>query len=292
MGILRISARIMGKIISKTLNVSLGSASISRWIEFSTNVAERAKLDHSKSERLLDLPKNLQGWVKLSITGNHFLYFVSEIDDLRFAARRNLEDWEKESREMFANLCTHSTNIVDVGAYTGVYSLIAAASNPGAKVFAFEPNPYQYEFLEKNIAQNNFMSQIQTFNFALSDSKGHANLYSGSHRSTFGTSIATLSPQGHLISSTSIAKPDDVLSNHSVELMKIDVEGSELDVLKGATQILQLTNPTLLIEALTPGKLLDIIEFLSSFGYGLPRELDSRNFLFIGEAHKAIIQEL
>src|SRR6187402_3175387 len=66
------------------------------------------------------------------------------------------DSWEKESLKLWMKLCETSHSILDIGANTGIYALVAKAINPSAKVFAFEPHPKFYNMLQKNVALNNF----------------------------------------------------------------------------------------------------------------------------------------
>ena len=64
--------------------------------------------------------------------------------------------WERVSLKYWTQLCKHSNHILDIGANTGIYSLIAKAINPESKVIAFEPAKRIYSMLHKNNVLNNF----------------------------------------------------------------------------------------------------------------------------------------
>ena len=49
--------------------------------------------------------------------------------------------WEKKSLEVWVKLCKHCSTIFDIGANSGIYSLVAQSVNPEAEIFAFEPIP-------------------------------------------------------------------------------------------------------------------------------------------------------
>jgi len=83
--------------------------------------------------------------------------------------------WEKESLKIWKKLAETSSVIFDIGANTGVYALLAKATNPSAKVFAVEPLPRIYHILEKNNGINRF--NINCLNCALSDFDGEATFY-------------------------------------------------------------------------------------------------------------------
>ena len=83
--------------------------------------------------------------------------------------------WEKESIGLWQKLCETSPVILDIGANTGVYSLIAKAVNPKSKVFAFEPVSRVFEKLQKNIRLNNF--DIIAIEKAVSNTDGEAIIF-------------------------------------------------------------------------------------------------------------------
>ena len=64
--------------------------------------------------------------------------------------------WEKESLKIWKELCQTSDVILDVGANTGVYSLVAKAANPESRVIAFEPVKRTFDRLEHNNNINGF----------------------------------------------------------------------------------------------------------------------------------------
>lgn len=91
------------------------------------------------------------------------LYWL-EIEGLAFETRRVVIDLARKARVIF-----------DIGAYTGLMSLLAAAVNSKAKIFAFEPLEAQFKYLKRNIAINNF-SNIIPIQKAVSDKEGAAKI--------------------------------------------------------------------------------------------------------------------
>lgn len=162
--------------------------------------------------------------------------------------------WESECITWWIKLCANADVILDVGASTGIYALIAKTIKPEAKVFAFEPIPTVYEKLRQNIALNNF--EIKSYAAALSDYDG--------------TGTIALS-DAEMLYSVTINQPMHIDGNHyksvdvktiklstfieqeklpKVDLMKIDVETHEGEVLKGMGDYLAKYKPILLIEIL------------------------------------------
>jgi FkbM family methyltransferase len=129
---------------------------------------------------------------------------------------------------------------VDVGANVGYYTLLAASlvGNCG-RVLAFEPSPYAFERLVDAITRNN-LSQVCAIQSGLSDGSGERRLFLPSE---LGNHSPSMVPNGGgRPINVSVQQLDDWLAEHDVDcvdLMKIDVEGFEPNVIKGAAKCIQ-----------------------------------------------------
>ena len=178
-----------------------------------------------------------------------------------------------------AHLSPGST-FVDVGADFGIYSLRAAPIvGPAGHVIAIEPNPESVQRLEANIAANGD-SMITVAPVACSDTDTMVDLYVAPHRNIGETSLSkTNASQAGPVSRTYKvrARPlDDIIRESGVtrvDAIKIDVEGAEYLVLKGARQTLNRFHPVLLVEALDNqlramgSSFAEVSEFLRANGY-------------------------
>lgn len=205
---------------------------------------------------------------------------------MNFSARVNFLNWERESRREFEIFSKGPGCVLDIGAYTGVYSLIASSTNPDSKILAFEPNPVLIENLRKNIEINQLQDRIEVFQIALGDSNKSINLNYNED-----TSMAFLGDLPNTVGSTFTSHPvtqmclDDIAIRHKVSLMKVDIEGSELAFLKGARCTILRDSPTIFIEALTEDAFSKIEEFLADLNYECSGPIgkdtgDQRNFIF------------
>ncbi len=169
---------------------------------------------------------------------------------------QGIEGWEKISLRLWAQLATRSGVIFDVGANTGIYSLIASTVNRKANVIAVEPIERVYKKLVHNIKLNAF--NITPLNVAISDQDGTAPIYdhAGSEH-VLAVSLQKDWNQQHIVTTavdvnirtiTTIMKE---LSLSHVALIKIDVEGHELNVLNGFKNIIERDRPTMLLELLS-----------------------------------------
>ena len=161
--------------------------------------------------------------------------------------------WEPESINLWVKLSSESKIILDIGANTGIYSLISAAIAPTATIYSFEPVDRIYDKFQKNILINKF-STIHAEKIALSDKNDFAILYD------FVEDIplnANLNSCWHSESSARVEKKIEtkrldlfIEENHilNIDLMKIDVELHEPQVLRGMGKYLVQFQPSLLIE--------------------------------------------
>lgn len=213
-------------------------------------------------------------------TGRTFLY-ASKSDDLigRVMFWRGVEYWEHDSVRLFCRLAKSARTVVDVGANTGVYSLLACAVNPDANVLAFEPVPRVYERLCQNVELNSFGSRCRIANSAVSDHVGAAKFHVPHNDLPCSSSLDTdgfRNMEGTLIDvpvTTLDAACKDV---GLIDLVKIDVEGFEDKVLMGMPKILEESKPALIIECNPDGPIQAVQAILEDCGYEFFQPRDGR----------------
>jgi len=156
------------------------------------------------------------------------------------------EEIEPEFLDWIDEIGDNAT-IWDVGASIGLFTVWAALAG-SRTIVAFEPEAQNYSILEINhfLNKNHINGQFKTFNVALSDRCGHQNLYAidygaGEHGKILGNPI-TRGNDGAFhpehIQSVLTVSLDDLIKNFDLptpEYLKIDVDGSELDVVLGAS---------------------------------------------------------
>jgi len=140
-----------------------------------------------------------------------------------------------------------SSVVFDVGGHCGDFSAEVLKSQPNAKLFVFEPNPLVFRELEKRF----LTESAHLFPYALSDRSGSATLYDldiatlKQMNIENGSTIASLHEplfteffkQGYRRIPIETTTVDEIIAKFSLEridLLKIDAEGWELSVLKGA----------------------------------------------------------
>lgn len=157
--------------------------------------------------------------------------------------------------ELFLCRLKAGMTIVDIGAHLGQYTLLAASRvGPNGQVFAFEPHPRTFRFLQSNIERNGLISVVSAFPLAISDRSGEVVLHADLIQSDF-TSLT----QVRDISDTEavriqMTRLDTIHEDLCLDIVKVDVEGAELLVLDGMHESLRKSRergkaPVLFIES-------------------------------------------
>jgi FkbM family methyltransferase len=141
--------------------------------------------------------------------------------------------------------------VVDVGAHVGYFSLLAARQvGPTGKVFSFEPDPINFELLERNINLNGY-TNITAVNAAVADAVGSRTLFqttldSGRHS----TYHHGLPESGSVeVDTWTLDAFIETKDWPVIDLVKVDVEGAEVDVLNGMAGLCErMPNIRLIIE--------------------------------------------
>jgi len=133
--------------------------------------------------------------------------------------------------------------VLDVGANIGKWSNSIHEINKGARIFAFEPHPKNYTRLVEhvgdkaspfNLAVGDERSTLELFDYEANDGSSHASLYREVISDIHGSNCVSHSVE--------VIRLDDFLDEHGIEevdLLKIDTEGNELQVLRGAERHLK-----------------------------------------------------
>lgn len=140
--------------------------------------------------------------------------------------------------------------VFDVGANTGSYSIQIKKLFPKAKIFSFEPNPTIFKILKNNIGKEN----IKAFNIGFSSKKGKSKLWdfaddaklkhtqpTSTLSSVYKDVITEYHKQKPKSYSVRLETLDDFAIKNKIkeiDFLKIDTEGSELEILEGAKNLL------------------------------------------------------
>lgn len=159
------------------------------------------------------------------------------------------DDYEVDEANAFLELLDSHEAVIDIGANVGFYSCLAASR--GKDVISFEPSARNLKYLYRNLWQNRF-HQVEVFPLGLANRTGLMQLYGFGGISSLVRGWAQADEDRFTIipvTSLDMAIADRFGGRRL--LIKIDVEGFELEVLAGARRTLELTpKPTWMLEIL------------------------------------------
>jgi FkbM family methyltransferase len=159
-------------------------------------------------------------------------------------------NYEPEITEKFVKYAKRSKVIYDIGAHIGYYTLLASKfTEPGGKIFAFEPLPENIQKLQRHVEIND-RSNVVIIEKAVSFKTGET-IFTNSGNNVANT-ICENSPMFQFgktieVNTTSL---DDLLLTGFVlppQLIKMDIEGAEFDALRGAEILLRKHHPTIFL---------------------------------------------
>ena len=168
---------------------------------------------------------------------------------------RGWSGYEPEASSLFYELATRSEVTLDVGAHVGFYTLVAALANPRAKVYAFEPVEAARRRLQRNL-ELNALGNVEVIAAAVSDSNGTADFFQGPAEIPCSSGLSETQMRWHhrvrrlQVPTLALDKFLEERGAGPVGLVKIDVEGSEVEVLRGMAQTLKRDRPSILCEVL------------------------------------------
>jgi FkbM family methyltransferase len=142
-------------------------------------------------------------------------------------------------------------SIVDAGAATGFFSISAGLLFPGARIFAFEPSPRQRIVLKRNLAKSDLADRVQIEGIGLWNKADRLSFRTHGAMSSF-ESVSELRGKMPFQESVEVKALDRWAEENklpSLDLVKMDIEGAEIEALEGAVNTLQRFRPELLVQA-------------------------------------------
>ncbi len=191
---------------------------------------------------LMAVKSNLGFWY----AGNIF-----DTSDISYGIFRN-GIVEKEETELVLNilkLLPENFNFYDVGANTGYYGIIAGRLFNKSTVYSFEPVKSHLKVLKENISINEIGDNVKIYDFALGDENSETKIHLAGSGSTINASFSDA--ENSETENIKLKRLDDLIHSDNLktpDFIKIDTEGYELEVLKGANTTLKDTSPILFVE--------------------------------------------
>jgi FkbM family methyltransferase len=174
--------------------------------------------------------------------------------------------FEFKTVRIYKELAKASTVILDIGSNIGYYSLVGAKMNPDVKIYAFEPMPAAFKYLNINIHKNQFKN-INSENIALSNTKGKTTFYAVKSKK-FVELADHLNGDGTINADNNITNFGEEFEVHTetldnyvsaqkitnIDVIKIDTEASEHLVFEGGINVLKNLRPIIFCEVI-PNKI-------------------------------------
>lgn len=168
---------------------------------------------------------------------------------------RGWSGYETETAPLFFRLASRASVTVDVGAYVGFFSLLAAHANAAGRVYAFEPLPEAYQRLKHNVSLNK-LTNVECIPDAAGNFDGLAEFFHAPMHMPCSSSLSFefMRSAGEVRSTTvPVLTLDRFVRDASldrVDLVKIDTETTEPDVLTGMAETLRRDHPFIVCEVL------------------------------------------
>lgn len=200
--------------------------------------------------------------------------FVAAEDNCVGRSLTDYGEWSQSEIDLIQQIIRPGSLVLDIGANVGYHTLaFSKAVGPTGRVVSFEPQPGIFQLLATNIAIND-LSNVTALNMALGEARGIVDMppfnYEGSQN--YGAldirkmlkderSVAQYTP-------VPLQKLDEIAYARNASLIKADVEGMELAVLRGGMELIRRRQPALFLENNAPDESSEqLLTFLSEIKY-------------------------
>jgi len=183
-------------------------------------------------------------------------------------------DWENAEVDFMVACLREGDGVIDAGANIGVFTVQAArAVGESGRVYAFEPMRTTFDMLSRSVQANDFDSRCKLYNEGLGASEGAGSFHLSTHATNPGSSFISTNATGTPIH---IRPIDSIDFDRPVRFIKIDVEGFEPYIIRGAVKTIARDAPVILTEFFprslreigkTSG--VDYVAMLENLGYAL-----------------------
>ncbi len=168
--------------------------------------------------------------------------------------------YEPAQTKLFAELVKPGDVVYDIGAHFGYYTLLGSKiAGRSGRVIAFEPSPSNLARLYRHIELNR-CTNVKVLELAVSDHEGTAHF-----ETRTGSGVGHLAADGPL--EVKLTSLDALKDLPAPNVMKIDVEGAEVQVLRGMRAILGTAKPIIFLSLHGEELKNTCTEMLSSYGY-------------------------
>jgi FkbM family methyltransferase len=213
--------------------------------------------------------------------------------------------YETIETKILQHLANGAELVVDIGANVGYYTVeLAKSLGSSGQLLGFEPVEQSFSQLRKNVKLNNIENKVRIFQTGLSNSVSETQIFLPRKSGSSAASLRNLHPEeeyeSQIINTTTLDNVFETLGASDCDLIKIDVEGGELQVIEGGIATIKRFKPIIFAELLrkwseafsySPNNVLQILQNIGYSCWGVSEELREitvfkdtdveTNFLFI-----------
>lgn len=209
---------------------------------------------------------DLDGFNKI-VRGRDATYLVNENDTYVGQALLNYGEYGQHEYALLSSISSPGSVIAEIGANMGAHTVrLAKHVGMQGRVIAYEPQPVMFQALCGTIALNSLMN-VDCYPYALSAETGQLMLPSLDYRQQNNFGGISFEPPAEQGFPAPLHRFDDVFVLPRLDLMKIDVEGMELRVLKGAEAMIKKFRPVIYMENDQKAKSADLLQWLFDHDY-------------------------
>ena len=205
--------------------------------------------------------------------------FLTQRYFLKKRLERSIKNNDEQEIKLVKNFIIPGTDSIDVGVYRGVYSY--EMSKYSKNVHSFEPNPILLNHIEKNLKK--IIKNVNFYNYALSNKNDkvslrvpirNKNYNKDNYEEYFQMGRASIHNENKFndfeVFDVESQKLDNLNFTNKISFIKIDVEGHEVQVIKGSEKTIKNNKPILLVEIeeqYTKKDVNDTLRYINSLGY-------------------------
>ena len=155
--------------------------------------------------------------------------------------------YQPETARFLVDACTAGTTVADIGAHIGLFTVVMAdAVGPHGRVVSFEPTPSSAAALRRVVVLNDLAGRVECVTAAVGQASGRAVFHVSDVPGDNGNSLVAEDRPGLEVDVVSI---DEHLGPAArVSCLKVDVEGGELDVVRGGLRVIERDRPAIALD--------------------------------------------
>jgi FkbM family methyltransferase len=174
---------------------------------------------------------------------------IQNRDDLVQAQHRWGRFYELNQLLRHRNLIFHDSTVLDVGANVGNHSIFYAACTAASRVYSFEPNPPAIALLRRSIGLNDLADKCDLSYLNMAVGEFESEIYvAGEYENNLGATFFNAVAYTEDAKKVPCVPLDNLSFIGKISFIKIDVEGMEIEVLKGAQSLLEHHRPSIAVE--------------------------------------------